>query len=191
MSSCFSKSKQGVQLMSSAQLETPQIVGNLWSGLITGAAIGVVAGIGIGVIATSKDAIPTIAAGAAGLGAGSAIAYLVADHRHSDRRNGLIARLDGVTGDRAQLQQQLEQSSHTISQLQSELQAANARYNLLAEAAETELQRLQAATPADAVSPDSPIDTHTPIAPIELPPGLATELPATAESAMVSSFNLH
>jgi len=169
--------------MSSTIPETPRIVAPFWESLLTGLAVGVVTGIGVGVVASSKDVIPTLAAGAAGAGAGSAIAYFVADYQHTHRRNALAAQLNQATVDRAQYQQELVESRAAAIQLEGELQVAVAKNDQLAEG-------------ADAVSTDTPTDppkggaaitlpVDTPTEPI-VPAGVVPELPATAEPATVS-----
>ena len=182
--------------MSFTTPETPRVVAPFWESLLTGLAVGVVTGMGVGVVASSKDVIPTLAAGAAGAGAGSAIAYFVADYQHTHRRNALAAQLNQAIVDRAQYQQELVESRAAAIQLEGELQVAVAKYDQLAEAADTEVQRLQALFPADAVSTDTPTDppkggaaitlpVDTPTEPI-VPAGVVPELPATAEPATVS-----
>lgn len=130
--------------MSFTTQETPKIVAPKWDSLITGVAVGVVAGIGVGVIATSKDVVTSIASAAAGAGAGAAVAYFVADYRHTDRRNELHTQIDRATADRNQFDQQLQNATATIAQLQTQVQAAQDRYEQLVSVADTEIGQLKA-----------------------------------------------
>lgn len=148
--------------MSFTAQEAPQSNSNRFDNLITGIAIGIVAGIGVGVIASSKGVITSIAVAAAGMGTGSTIAYFVADYRHSDRRNAL----------HSQHQSEVEQFKASIAQLQTELQEVEGNYDKLASAAAGEISRLQAElataqrsiVPTDSpeAAPDPPVDAPQP-----------------------------
>lgn len=132
--------------------ETPKIVAPKWDSLITGVAVGIVAGVGIGVIATSKEVVPSIAAAAAGAGAGAAVAYFVADYRHTDRRNELHSQIDRARADRNQFEQQLQTANTTIAQLQTQVQDAHTRYEQFVAAADTEIGQLKAELAAAAIA---------------------------------------
>lgn len=152
--------------------ENPKIVAPAWESLVTGVAVGIVAGIGIGVIASSKAVIPSIASAAAGAGAGGAIAYFVADYRHTDRRNALHSQLDRATADRNQLDQQVQTANTTIAQLQAQVQDAHARYGQLVSAADTEIGQLKAELATAAIAAQTASE-----APVE---AIATNAPQTA-----------
>ncbi|NJL19761.1 MAG: hypothetical protein HC895_01385 [Leptolyngbyaceae cyanobacterium SM1_3_5] len=144
--------------MSFTAQEAPQINSNRFDSLITGIAIGIVAGIGVGVIASSKGVITSIAAAAAGVGTGSAIAYFRTDYRATTRRNDL----------HAQHQSAVEQFQASIAQLQAELKEVEGNYDKLASAAAGEISRLQSELSAARRSivpiecpeaePDPPVD---------------------------------
>lgn len=161
--------------MSSTTQETPKIVAPKWDSLITGVAVGIVAGIGIGVIATSKAVIPTIASAAAGAGAGVAIAYFVADYRHTNRRNVLHSQLDRASADRNQLDGQLQTANATIAQLQAQVQDAHDRYEQLVSAADTEIGQLKAELATAAIAAQTTSED-----PVE---AIATDAPQTPVDA--------
>lgn len=161
--------------------ETPKIVAPKWDSLITGVAVGIVAGIGIGIIASSKNVATSIASAAAGAGAGAAVAYFVADYRHTDRRNALHVQLDRASADRNPFDQQLQTANTTIAQLQTQVQDAHDRYEQLVSAADTEIGQLKAQLATAAIAAqtvtNAPVETITsaaPELPVDTPPAAAT-----------------
>lgn len=112
--------------------------------IITTAAVSIVAGIVLGLIAATKPVIKGVAI-AVGAGSAAGVAtYFLLDYRHVDRRNALQATIHEITLQNTQLQRDRQQAEQTVLQLQTELDHAKAQFNQLADIAEREQAKLQA-----------------------------------------------
>lgn len=112
--------------------------------IITTAAVSIVVGICLGLLAATK---PVIKGVAIAIGAGSAAGaatYFWMDYRHVDRRNALRSTIHELTAQNTQLQRDRDQSTQATLQLQTELDRAKAQFNQLADVAEREQAKLQA-----------------------------------------------
>lgn len=112
--------------------------------IVTTAAVSVVAGIVLGLIAATKPVIKGISIAVGAGGAAGAATYFLLDYRHVDRRNALQATIHQVTLQNTQLQRDRDQAMQTTLQLQTELDQARSQFNQLAAVAEQEQAKLQA-----------------------------------------------